>query len=108
SAMNAAINTQDMMMVGITLIHPASLGHKAPPNQITSSDITEFSIKCDVYARLCNMFVAVTSREDFDEAAHKTWLDIFQQRLVYPLPTGHPLLGQNPPAPDIPPPSSPA
>lgn len=105
SAMNAAINTQNMMIIGITLIHPASLGHKEPPSQITSSDLLEFAIKCDIFARLCNMFVAATSHKEMGDAA-KPWLDIFQQSLVYPLPANHPLLGQTPSIPDSPPRSS--
>jgi len=107
SAMNAAINTSDMMIIGITLIHPASLGGpKPPPNQITSKHLLDFAIKCDVFARLCNMFIGVTCG-DFAGAAAEPWLDIFQRPLVYPLPAGHPLLSQTQPIPDSPPRSSP-
>jgi hypothetical protein len=100
SAMNAAINTQDMMIVGITLVHPASLNRKgAPPTQLTSSDLIAFATKCDVFARLSNMFRAVSSGEvNGDEA--KPWLDIFQQPLVYPLRADHLLLTQSAPRRD--------
>lgn len=101
SAMNAAMNTHDMMIIGVALIHPTSIiGHSAPPTQITSHDLVEFAIKCDIFARLCIMFRLATSHKEFGEDARRTWLDIFQQQLVYPLPANHPLLGQNPPMPE--------
>jgi hypothetical protein len=101
SAMNAGFNTQNMMIIGITLIHPASLGRNAPPTQILSSDLLEFIAKCDVFA-LCNMFITATSHKEMGDAA-KPWLDIFQRPLVYPLPAGHPLLNQTPAKPETPP-----
>jgi hypothetical protein len=97
-AMNVKINTQNMMIIGITLIHPSSLGNKEPPNQITSNHLLDFAAKCDVFARLCAMFCGVTSGRFAGDAA-KPWLDIFQQRLVYPLPADHPL-NQTPVTPD--------
>jgi hypothetical protein len=103
-AMNAAINTRDMMIVGITLIHPSSLGDKAPHTQITSNELIDFATKCDVFARLCTMFVGVTSNQLTEDEA-KPWLDIFQQPLVYPLPADHPL-NQTTAIPDNPPQSS--
>jgi hypothetical protein len=101
-AMTLASNAQNMMIVGVTLIHPSSLSDNKPPqNYITSNHLVDFATKCDVFARLCTMFNGVSSgRLTGDEA--KPWLDIFQQTLVYPLPAGHPL-DPTPTAPDNPP-----
>jgi hypothetical protein len=106
SAMNVGFNEQNIMMVGITLIHPASLEDKAPSNQLTSKDLIAFSEKCEIFARLCNMFCMATS-DKVDEDTKKTWLEIFQQPLVYPLAVDHPL-SQRPATPDSPPQQSPA
>jgi hypothetical protein len=105
--MNVGLNEQNIMMVGITLIPPASLGDKAPSDQLTSNDLIAFSEKCQIFARLCTMFCMATSDSRVDEDTKKTWLEIFQQPLVYPLPADHPL-NQTAPKPDSPPQSSPA
>ena len=101
SAMNVALNTDNMMIMGVTLIAPDSLGSKSEPQQITSKDLVAFAAKCDAFSRLCNMFLGVVANHITGDAA-KPWLDIFQRPLVYPLPADHPLLGQNPPTPDVP------
>lgn len=109
TAMNAALNTQDTMIVGLNLIPPSSLGRSSPKEYVTSSDLIDFACKCSVYGRLSNMFCSVTSTTErgLDEDAKKTWFDIFQRPLVYPLPEDHPL-NQSAAKPDIPPQSSPA
>jgi hypothetical protein len=107
SALNAALNDQNIMIVGVTLIHPGSLGEQQPKQHLTSNDLIEFSTKCQVLARLCNMFYLVTSNHQLEENTKKTWLEIFQQPLVYPLPADRPL-NQMPATPDSPPQSSPA
>jgi hypothetical protein len=105
SAQNVALNTQGMMIVGVTLINPGSLGNRAnDPTQITSNDLIEFAVKCEVFARLCNMFLGVTAGHLSGDAA-TPWLDIFQQSITYPLPADHPLNGTAP-TPDTPPQSS--
>lgn len=102
SAMNVALNTSDMMLMGVTLIAPDSLGRQSPPQQLTSKDLIAFADKCEVFSRLCNMFLGVVANHITGDAA-KPWLDIFQKPLVYPLPATHPLLAQTPPAPETPP-----
>jgi hypothetical protein len=50
SAANVALNTENMMIVGVTLIHPSSVGEQKPPaHQMTSKDLIEFSERCDAY-----------------------------------------------------------
>jgi hypothetical protein len=102
SALNAALNDQNIMLVGITLIHPSSLVNQQPEKHLTSNDLIEFSSKCQIFARLCIMFCLVTSDKTLDEDTKKTWLEIFQQPLVYPLPADHPL-NQTPAKTDNPP-----
>ncbi len=107
SAMNVALNTQDVMIVGMTLIHPASLGQKKPPpNQITSSDLIDFATKCEIFSRLSTMFVGATYDPQMPDAIKRTWLEIFQQLLIYPLPASHPLLIRTQPTPGSQPQSS--
>jgi hypothetical protein len=107
SAMNVALNTDNMMIMGITLIAPDSVKNQPDPQQITSKDLVAFSDKCDAFSRLCNMFIGVVSNDISGDAA-KPWLDIFQRPLIYPLPGDHPLLNQTPPTPDSQPPTFPA
>jgi hypothetical protein len=107
SAMSTAMSDHNVILVGISLI-PPGYREGGPPEHLRSKDLMEFATKCDVFGRLCNMFVAATSDAETMGDAAKTWLDIFQQPLVYPLQAGHPLLGQTPPKPDTQPPPSPA
>lgn len=92
--------------VGITLVPPAFWNHSPDPPTLDWKDLSAFIVKCDTYARLCTMFVMATGMDQIsmrpDEA--KPWLDIFQQPLIYPLPSDHLLLQQqqipeNQPAP---------
>lgn len=105
SVMYAAINTHNMMIVGISLIPPGQAASELD-NRITSDDLIAFAEKCDVFARLCTMFWGATTDPQCPEDVKQTWLGIFQQPLVYPLPADHPLLGQTPPIPNNPPQSS--
>lgn len=71
-----------------------------PP--ITTEGLIDFKIKCDTITSLCNMFhlchgpISTT----LPQALVQTWLDIFQQPVVYPMPEGHPLF-QKKPKPEI-------
>lgn len=89
SAASVALNDQDMMIVGVTLIPPSSLHRKEEASPyLTSRDLKAFAEKCDVLARACNMFIHA-NKPDTDAAEADPWLKIFQQPLVYPLPAGH-------------------
>jgi hypothetical protein len=90
SVMYAAMDTDNMMIIGVELIPPSNAGGE-PEDRITSDDLMAFAAQCDAFARLCNMFVGATSDRDMPEAIKQPWLEIFQQPLIYPLPTGHPV-----------------
>jgi len=107
SAANSILNDKNVLLVGVTLIPPASVGdNQATPLRITSKDLNAFEKKCDEFARLLAMFAAVCKPlEGFTPELQSTWRGIFQQPLVYPLPAGHPLF-QMPKAPDSQPQSS--
>jgi hypothetical protein len=106
TVMYAAMNTQNMMIVGIALIPPGQAA-SVTDNRITSDHLIAFAEKCDVFARLCHMFWGVIADEQMPLDAKQSWLEIFERPLVYPLPEGH-LLNQTPSGPDSPPQSSPA
>jgi hypothetical protein len=107
TAQNAAFNTHQMMIVGLALIPPAAISDGGPTEQIGLRGLIDFTRKCLIYSRLCHMFFMTTSTtHPVDESTRGTWLDIFQQPLVYPLPADHPLLAQTPPIPDTQPQSS--
>jgi len=107
TAMNVATNTHQMMITGLGLIPPGSMGSNRPTEQINSTELIDFTEKCLSYQRLCNMFsgVTTTKHDPPDDDTKRTWLEIFQRPLVYPLPEDHPL-NQTPITPDIPPQSS--
>ena len=105
SIMYAALSDTNVMMIGVSLIPPSYTGGE-PTERITSSDLIEFSIKCDVFMRLCNMFCAATeAASDMPDEIKTPWLDIFRRPLVYPLPKDH-LLFRQPSKPQTPPQSS--
>jgi hypothetical protein len=60
---------------------------------ITSEDIDDFCKECDFLMRSMNMFrvTVILTGVVTDPVERQTWLDIFQQALVYPPPSGHPL-----------------
>jgi hypothetical protein len=91
SVMYVALNTDNVMIIGIELIPPSYTGGE-PSEHITSDDLTAFAQKCDVFGRLCGMFVSATSDKLMPDEIRSSWLEICQQPLVYPLPVGHPLL----------------
>jgi hypothetical protein len=80
--------------VTVSLAPPNFWDRDANTPSIAASDLREFIEKCDVFSRLATMF---TFMERLPAEPQKPWLDIFQQPLVYPLPTGHLLTQQNPP-----------
>jgi hypothetical protein len=57
---------------------------------IKTGDMLDFIVKCDIYARLCNMF-SFALNENVDEKSRRPWLEIYQRPLTYPLPADHPL-----------------
>jgi hypothetical protein len=59
----------------------------------TTDDLITFSHKCWFYARLCNMFYVIEKGTmiNFPKSERQTWIDIFQQPIVYPPPEAHPL-----------------
>jgi hypothetical protein len=68
-------------------------------------ELSCFIGKCDVFSRICGMFVMTLNGTIKGDDA-KSWLEIFRQPLVYPLPEDHPL-NQTPSTPHSPPQSSP-
>jgi len=101
AAANAILNDKKVLLVGVTLIPPASVGdNQGQPLRITSNDLKVFEKKCDEFARLLAMFAAVSKPlEGFTPELGSAWRGIFQQPLVYPLPEDH-LLFRTPPVPD--------
>jgi hypothetical protein len=80
--------------ITMALMPPAFWDHSPQAPELLAQDLVAFIVKCDVYARLCNMFNIVTDQQVgtmMTPEQRQSWLDIFQLPLVYPLPTGHPL-----------------
>jgi len=63
-------------------------------------EIRAFSEKCHFYTALMNMFAVMNEpNSHIPEDVRQTWLNIFEQPIAYPPPTGHPLF-RSEPAPD--------
>ncbi len=108
AAANTVLDDNNILHVGVSLIHPDQTGKGPIPEQRLSKHLVEFQAKCEIFAHLANMFTfSVNPHESADPANISAWLEIFQQPLVYPLPKDHLLFG-NQKAPDTPPGSSPA
>jgi hypothetical protein len=76
------------------VMHPAAFvydGTGPNPPIITTSDLEAFIVKCDFYARLCNMFVMTTGDLRIPEAEKEPWFRIFSEPITYPPPSDHPL-----------------
>ena len=86
---NIAINNGDAV-IGAELCPPNFWVHDQNTPSLTVADLSAFMQKCDVFSRAINMFTLLESGHLRGESL-QTWLEIFQQPLVYPLPEGHPL-----------------
>ena len=99
-------------LAGLGLVPPDFWNMKMDQKQVTKDDLIEFMMKCDFVNRLCTMFFLYLQPETYPlrgAAAEQapTWREIFQQPIVYPPPSSHPLC-QIPKVPETPPPPSPA
>jgi hypothetical protein len=107
SATNVALNTDNVLIVGVTLVPPNFWANLPSSQRITSEDLKDFSIKSDVFSRLLTMFSHAISPGPNVPAVEPSWLEICQQPVIYPLPPAHPL-SPKPKAPEPPPRPSPA
>jgi hypothetical protein len=104
SAATVAKNQLGQTIVGVVLVAPQSLPKAERGEQRTLQDITLFTEKCSIFARLCTQFCLLTKSQDlFDN--DQAWQRIYQQALTYPLPLEHPLF-QTADRPQTPPPPS--
>lgn len=87
-AVIAKLNDDGIITCGLILI-PSNVHSFFPEMTFLSmSDLVEFSSKCDVFSRLCNIFRRVI-QDDKEQLSFDAWLHIFQQPLTYPLPRDH-------------------
>lgn len=94
AAANVLLNSKKQILVGVTLIPPASVTSGNSPIHITTSDLRAFANKCDEFSRLAaGLAMRIRPPEGTDEG--EPWFDIFQLPFVYPLPEGHPYRAQN-------------
>lgn len=101
SAVNVGIGADRIIRAGVTLVPPASFAAQAAEGPtVTTQEMQEFQERCSECARLITMFQQATKPNlELTPALLQTWLDIFRQPFVYPLPAGHPL-NQRMPAPE--------
>src|SRR5690349_10761218 len=82
---------RDGNQINEPMLVPASIWgrHEGSPS-MKEDDIKEFMLKCNIYSSLCLKFelMSAGAMSDIDK---NSWLNIFQQAIVYPLPSGHPL-----------------
>ena len=76
-------------IVELTLVPPNYLYSVASTTVIHKKDLTDFIARCDIYARLCNVFCFALSGKMGEEPSKK-WLAVFEQPFTYPFPIGHP------------------
>jgi hypothetical protein len=89
AAANAQMNSEGQLLVGVTLIPPASVVAKTSKIHITSSDLHKFAIRCDEIARITSGLAMRIKPVEGGPPVDETLPDIFQQPFVYPLPAGH-------------------
>jgi hypothetical protein len=75
----------------------------------TIANLNDFRVKCSFIGRLCNMFRSFLTPEHAAllKGQQHPWTEIFQQPVVYPPPSTHPLC-QTTPTPENQPPPPPA
>lgn len=80
--------------VSVVLHPPANKLNPMNSDEVTEDGMFKFIYECSFYSSLVNMFHLVMFQPglpaDFER---ESWLDIFQQQVVYPPPTTHPLYG---------------
>jgi len=91
AAATVMFNSNTQLMMGITLVPPASIHHKGSRPQITANDLIEFARKCDETSAALHQFAMRLKPPDAMPDKSEPWLDIYQLPLTYPLPEGHPL-----------------
>jgi hypothetical protein len=104
---NVALDLEHKLLVGVMLIPPTgSMTYNENSPNLKLNDLADFQTKCEAFSRLVNMFTLATNpAQQLDDDKRATWLDIFQQPLIYPLPEDHPL-NKKTKEPDSPPQSS--
>ena len=93
AAANIILDGKNIMHVGVMLVHPGSedMGKGDNSQRLLTKELIEYEQKCDEFVRLITMFnLALNSSAQLEDGL-QTWLDIFQQPLLYPLPESHPL-----------------
>jgi hypothetical protein len=91
---NAAANEAGETVVEVTLKPPSHWGWTEETPELKAHHLVEFIVKCDFYARLCNMFYLVhcLNPPSMNEDERQPWLDIFVRPIQYPPPRDHPLV----------------
>jgi hypothetical protein len=90
------------------LLPPSFWTRPMRTGKVSNDDLVEFAAKCRFICELCGLFQMELSQKP--EAPPLAWRDIFQQPVVYPPPSTHPLYkkpkepeNQPPPSPPSPP-----
>lgn len=91
------IDSSGQRSVTLTLTQPNFWEFNSTAQPIGIADLEEFIQKCRVYSNFCSQFY-FTQGGTLNAVTSKTWLDIFLQPIVYPLPDNH-LLSPNYKAP---------
>jgi hypothetical protein len=99
AAANINVDNEQRLIVGVTLMPPNIAKHDEDTPRVMRKDLKAFQDKCDVFARIANMFAIFTKP---DAEPTEPWLGIFQQPFLYPPPEGHPILRKRA-APQTPP-----
>ena len=94
TVLHATINAENVMIVGVSIVKPNVSSHDNNSPRISSDDLIEYAAKCGIFARLFNMFLFVSSKDD--DPSLDTWQEIYRQPLIYPLPEDHPLYASSP------------
>ena len=105
---NAAVVVTDNGLE-MQLIPPNHWEFRLDSPVLRVDDLADFITECSFLGQLCNkfrMFLGPELAACLNSEQLQTWTDIFQQPLVYPPPSTHPLC-QTTPAPETPPPPSP-
>jgi hypothetical protein len=82
-------------IVTLSLIPPNFLHSVVPSPEITIQGLNDFQVKCDVYARLCNIFCVFRSGKVSKEQS-AIYDGVFQEPMIYPLPDSHPMMARKP------------
>jgi hypothetical protein len=88
SVSNVKVDSESTLHSGVMLVPPNFHAASEDGPHLTTKDLKAFSKKCSDFADLATIFWKINTRP-YEFTSTESWMKIFQQPLIYPLPEDH-------------------